>query len=122
VETPCAYYLRSGRRGDLCSDHRSGGPGKVNYGFTVNNKPIDMNTETQKLIPVGKLKGEIDGEFDAFYLATDANGQLYINRNPGFTKAAYRGGNGWEHITRDQLAKYEKQLHFIPARKRQIRM
>jgi hypothetical protein len=122
VETPCAYYLRSGRRGDLCSDHRSGGPGKVNYGFTVNNKPIDMNTETQKLIPVGKLKGEIDGEFDAFYLAMDVGGQLYLNRNLTYARGAYNKANGWEQISREHLAEYEKHLHFIPGRKRQMKM
>jgi len=81
-----------------------------------------MKTEAQDLTPLGKLKGEIDGEFEAFYLAMDADGQLYINRSPSYTKAAYKSADGWELITRNQLSKYEKQLHFIPARKRQMKM
>ena len=32
-----------------------------------------------ELVPVGKLKGEINGEFEAFYLAVDLHGNAYIN-------------------------------------------
>jgi hypothetical protein len=87
-------------------------------GKGLNTRP--MKNET--LMPLGKLKGEMNGEFEAFYLAMDAGGQLYINRDLGYRRTAYEKSNGWELITRSQLANYEKQLHFIAARKHQMKM
>ncbi|HEU5289437.1 MAG TPA: hypothetical protein VFU05_02265 [Cyclobacteriaceae bacterium] len=85
-------------------------------------KDIYMNdSATQKLTPIGKMKGEIDGEFEAFYVAVDTEGQLFINRDPEFSKDSLSKTKGWEPITRQQLNAYEKQLHFIPAQKRGLK-
>lgn len=85
-------------------------------------KDIYMNDSvTQKLTPIGKLKGEIDGEFEAFYVAVDPDGQLFINRDPEFSKDSLNKSKGWEPITRQQLDAYEKQLHFIPAQKKGLK-
>jgi hypothetical protein len=84
-------------------------------------KDIHMNKQDKdlpenQLIPVGKLKGEVNGEFEAFYLAVDKHGQTYINRSLEYSADAYNKSKGWEQISRQQLETYEKQLHFIPAR------
>jgi hypothetical protein len=82
--------------------------------------PNDMYMNEQneeKLTPIGKMKGELDGEFEAFYVAVDYTGQLFINHNPEFSKDSLLQSKGWEPITRQQLEVYEKHLHFIPQRK-----
>lgn len=85
------------------------------------SKDIHMNNQGKnlpedQLIPVGKLKGEVNGEFEAFYLAVDKHGQTYINRSLEYSDNAYNKSKGWEQISRQQLETYEKQLPFIPAR------
>jgi len=91
----------------------------------VNTNPIDKITlpkdtfmnnadSTNKLIPVGKLKGEINGEFEAFYVAVDGEGQAYINRNSSFGASRFVKSEEWQPISRKQLEAYEKELHFIP--------
>ena len=85
-------------------------------------KEINMNQlDTQKLIPVGKMKGEMDGEFEAFHIAVDHEGQLFINRNPEFSKDSLNKSKGWEPVTRQQLETYQKQLHFIPSHKKGLK-
>lgn len=76
-----------------------------------------------KLIPLGKLKGEIDGEFEAFYLAFSKDGNFFINRQPERTPGAglkidYDPAKGWEEITKEKLDGYLRQLHFIPSGKK----
>jgi len=80
----------------------------------MNNQGKDLPED--QLIPVGKLKGEVNGEFEAFYLAVDKHGQTYVNRSLESSEDAYNKSKGWEPISRQQLETYEKQLHFIPAR------
>jgi hypothetical protein len=83
---------------------------------------IYMNTpNTEKLTPIGKMKGEIDGEFEAFHVAVDYEGQLFINRDPEFSKDSLNKSKGWQPITRQQLETYEKQLHFIPTQKKGLK-
>ena len=94
--------------------------------FSIDNitlpKEINMNQlDTQKLIPVGKMKGEMDGEFEAFQIAVDREGQLFINRNPEFSNDSLNKSKGWEQITRQQLETYQKQLHFIPSHKKGLK-
>ncbi len=88
-------------------------------------KDIYMRNEKtiseDQLIPVGKLKGEINGEFEAFYLAVDANGTTYINRSIDFSSEAYHKSKGWEEITREDLERYRKELHFLPVRSKGIK-
>ncbi len=77
-------------------------------------------TDTVKLIPIGKMKGELDGEFEAFYLAIDKEGQVYLNRDPELSEDRYDKSRGWEPVTREQLKVYEKELHFIRHQKKRL--
>jgi hypothetical protein len=70
----------------------------------------------EHLIPVGKFKGEMDGEFEAFYLAVDSDGKTFINRSPDFSDDPYDKSKGWEQTSKDDLERFQKQLHFFPAR------
>lgn len=95
--------------------------GKLSIESIKTPKDIYMKDQTKtisrdQLIPVGKLKGEMDGEFEAFYLAVDHEGKTYMNPWPGVSRDAYDKSNGWREISRQELAMYEKQLHFLPAR------
>lgn len=69
---------------------------------------------TAKLTHIGKMKGEIDGEFEAFHVALDNDGGIFINHDPEYSRDSLFQSKGWEPITRQQLDAYEKQLHFIP--------
>ncbi len=83
---------------------------------------IHMNAPiAQQLTPIGKMKGELDGEFEAFHVSVDNEGQLFINRDPEFSKDSLNKSKGWERITRQQLETYEKQLHFIPTQKKGLK-
>lgn len=101
------------------------------YGHLDNTVSIDSLTlptnihtpmkDTTQLTPLGKMKGEINGTFEAFHVAVDKNGQLFINRNPTYAKDRFLKSNGWEPITRIQLEKFEKDLHFIPGQKHSLK-
>ncbi|HMR55868.1 MAG TPA: hypothetical protein PKC10_01030 [Cyclobacteriaceae bacterium] len=80
-----------------------------------------QQNDTTTLTPIGKMKGEIDGDFEAFYLAVDKDGQVYLNRDPDYSENRYDKSRGWELVTREQLAVYEKELHFIPHQKKSLR-
>jgi hypothetical protein len=86
---------------------------------------IFMNHETSvtesQLTPVGKMKGEIDGEFESFYVAVDNAGAIYINRDIEYSERAYDKTEHWKQISKEKLTEYEKELHFIPSRSRGIR-
>lgn len=70
------------------------------------------------LAPLGKMKGEVDGKFEAFYLAVDNEGTVFINRDPSYGADRFLKTSGWEAITMEQLREYEKNLHFIPHNNR----
>jgi hypothetical protein len=70
----------------------------------------------EDLVPIGKMKGMIEGEYEAFYVAVDKDGKVYINRDISYSADAYKKSNGWENIKKEQLDEYEKELHFIPNR------
>lgn len=74
-----------------------------------------------QLIPVGKMKGEIDGDFESFYVAVDNKGSIYINREIEYSESAYDKTDDWKQISREKLMEYEKELHFIPTRSRGVR-
>ena len=100
--------------------------GKLSIESISRPKDIYMKEETEtmsrdQLIPVGKLKGEMDGQFEAFYLAVDHEGRTYMNPWPGVSKEAYHRSNGWQEISRQELARYQKQLHFLPARSKGLK-
>jgi hypothetical protein len=80
-----------------------------------------QQTDTTTLTPIGKMKGEIDGDFEAFYLAVDKDGQVYLNRDPDYSENRYDKSRGWELVTHEQLSVYEKELHFIPHQKKSLR-
>jgi len=81
------------------------------------NEPLS----DEQLIPVGKMKGEVAGEFDAFYVGVDRKGEIYINRDIEYTEDAYNKTKGWEPISREKLKEYENALHFIPFKSRGIK-
>jgi len=83
------------------------------------NEYHDMEQHNAKtLAPLGKMKGEVDGKFEAFYLAVDNEGTVFINRDPPYGADRFLKTNGWEAITMEQLREYEKKLHFIPHNNR----
>lgn len=91
------------------------GVDRITLPMDLYNKENPMKQQqAQQLIPVGKMKGEIDGKFEAFYLALDQEGQLYINRDPPYGEERFMKSNGWETISNEQFRTYEEQLHFIP--------
>lgn len=72
---------------------------------------------SNELIPLGKMKGEIDGEFDSFYVAIDKDARVFINRNISYSESAYDKNEAWKEISMDDLKGYERDLHFIPVSK-----
>lgn len=81
----------------------------------------ELVVSEHQLIPVGKMKGEIDGDFESFYVAVDSKGLIYINRDIDYSEKAYDKSESWQQITKARLNEYEKELHFIPARSKGIR-
>ncbi|HEX8041847.1 MAG TPA: hypothetical protein VF490_22025 [Chryseosolibacter sp.] len=78
--------------------------------------------DTEQLNPVGKMKGEINGGFESFYIAVDREGQLFINHDPEYSEDRYKKSNGWKPITRQQLEAYEGDLRFFPSQRKSLRM
>jgi hypothetical protein len=84
----------------------------------INQHPDMEQHNATTLAPLGKMKGEIDDKFEAFYLAVDNEGTVFINRDPPYGADRFLKTNGWEAITMEQLREYEKHLHFIPQNNR----
>lgn len=76
--------------------------------------PMRNHKHLRKLIPLGKMKGEYNGEYDSFYVALDRDASIFINRNLEYSDSAYFKSNRWEKITQNQLKEYADQLCFIP--------
>jgi hypothetical protein len=74
----------------------------------------DKNMRQEQLIPLGKMKGEVNGEFDSFYVAIDKNARIFINRDIDYGPNAFTKNKKWEEITRTKLAEYERDLSFRP--------
>lgn len=89
--------------------------------------PYDIFMQEERIIsnnqltPVGKMKGEIDGEFESFYVAVDGEGAIYINRDIEYSDNAYDKSEDWKQISKEKLMEYERDLHFIPSQARGIR-
>lgn len=81
----------------------------------------EKNISESQLTPVGKMKGDIDGEFESFYVAVDREGSIYINRDIEYSERAYDKTDDWKQISRGKLAEYEKQLDFLPSRSKGIK-
>ena len=101
-------------------NHKEFKPGRISMPYDIFMKEEQGASEGQ-LVPVGKMKGEIDGEFESFYVAVDNQGQIYINRDIEYTEHAYEKTNEWKQISREKLGEYERELHFIPNRSRGIK-
>ncbi len=84
----------------------------------INQYPEMEQHNANTLAPLGKMKGEIDEQFEAFYLAVDNEGTVFINRDPPYGSDRFLKTNGWEAITMEQLKEYEKELHFTPHNNR----
>ena len=86
---------------------------------------IFMKDETEitehQLTPVGKMKGEIDGEFESFYVAVDHQGAVYINRDIEYSERAYDKTDDWKQISKEKLMEYERDLHLIPSKTKGVR-
>lgn len=99
---------------------RSGMPDRI-----VMPYDIFMNSEREvwedQLTPVGKMKGEIRGEFESFYVAVDSKGSIYINRDIEYSARAYEKTDAWMQISREKLMEYERELSFIPSHSRGVR-
>lgn len=95
-------------------------PEQVAMPYDIFRNEESTMSENQ-LTPVGKMKGEIDGEFESFYVAVDSKGFIYINRDIEYAESAYDKNEAWQQISRKRLMEYEKQLHFIPSRSKGIR-
>ncbi len=95
--------------------------GKITLPNDIYMKEEEQPIREDQLIPVGKLKGEIDGEFEAFYLAVDKAGQTYINHSPEFSDSAYQKSKGWEQISKQDLKRFEAHLHFIPLKSKGLK-
>lgn len=80
-----------------------------------------MKSNGQQLNPIGKMKGEINDEFESFYLAQDKDGKIYMNRNPEYSQNRYSQVKGWELITQAQLDEYKKKLHFITHKTKRLK-
>lgn len=76
--------------------------------------PMESKQSPTALIPLGKMKGEVDGEFDSFYVAIDRDARIFINRNINYNDAAYEKSEAWKEISMNDLERYERDLHFIP--------
>jgi hypothetical protein len=81
----------------------------------------DRSISENQLTPVGKMKGEIDGEFESFYVAVDREGAIYISRDIEYSERAYDKTDNWKQISREKLMEYEKDLDFIPSRSRGVK-
>lgn len=101
------------------SNHVLFRPERIAMPYDIFMKDETSVTESQ-LTPVGKMKGEIDGEFESFYVAVDNAGAIYINRDIEYSERAYDKTDDWKQISREKLTEYEKDLHFIPSRSRGI--
>ena len=77
--------------------------------------------QDQKLIPLGKMKGEVDDNYDSFYVAIDNEGKLFINRNLEYGKEAYLKSDRWQSISIPELKEYERHLHFIPMKSKGLK-
>lgn len=81
----------------------------------------EKGTTEDQLTPVGKMKGEIDGEFESFYVAVDNQGAVYINRDIEYSERAYNKTDDWKQISKEKLMEYERDLHFMPSQSKGVR-
>jgi len=95
-------------------------PDRIAMPYDIFMKDESGTTEDQ-LTPVGKMKGEIDGEFESFYVAVDNQGAVYINRDIEYSERAYEKTDDWKQISKEKLMEYEKDLHFISSQGKVLR-
>lgn len=76
--------------------------------------PMEKKHDTLQLIPLGKMKGEINGQFEAFYVAMDTKGNFYKNHNPSYSKERWFKSRDWEILTYRQIMEYDKHLTLLP--------
>jgi hypothetical protein len=77
-------------------------------------QPMEKKQDTTALIPLGKMKGEINGQFTAFYVAMDGKGNFFRNENPTYAKDRWIKSDNWKHLSYQEFMNYEKQLYFLP--------
>lgn len=77
-------------------------------------QPNEKKRDSTELIPLGKMKGEINGEFEAFYVAMDGQGNFFMNHNPTYAKDRWVKSDDWKQLSYQEFMRYEKELHFLP--------
>ena len=95
-------------------------PDRIAMPYDIFMEDEKKTTENQ-LTPVGKMKGEIDGEFESFYVAVDNQGAVYINRDIEYSERAYNKTDDWKQISKEKLMEYERDLHFMPSQSKGVR-
>lgn len=108
------WLILDGIRGTHTSHH-------VSINSIETPKDIYMREAENKegLIMVGKMKGEINGEFEAFYLAVNRHGEMFVNHDLSLNQEPSKSP-GWQSISRQQLEEYEKHLHFLPLKNNRL--
>lgn len=78
------------------------------------------NSKEETVFPAGKLKGEINGEFEAFYLAVDKDGKFFKNYSLPFKGNPYAKANDWQEISTTELVKYLRHLSFVNKKQKSL--
>lgn len=112
------FLLSNAKRGESTSTPFSTDRIAMPYDIFMEN---ESEVSEDQLTPVGKMKGEIDGEFESFYVAVDNQGTIFINRDIEYSERAYDKTEDWKQISREKLMEYEKDLHFIPSKSKGVR-
>ncbi len=77
-------------------------------------QPHEKKRDSTELIPLGKMKGEINGKFEAFYVAMDGQGNFFMNHNPTYAKDRWVKSDDWKQLSYQEFMRYEKELRFLP--------
>lgn len=75
----------------------------------------------EMLTPIGRFKGELNGQYESFYAATDRKGSYFINHNMSYSPEAYVKSDDWKEISKEQYQKYKDTLHLMSSSPKRIK-
>ncbi len=87
----------------------------------LTQQPMQTKPDTTELIPLGKMKGEVNGKFEAFYVAMDRRGNFFKNENPAYSNERWKMSPDWKPLSYNQFMEYDKQLQFLPLKSKQLK-
>lgn len=87
----------------------------------LTQQPMQTKPDTTELIPLGKMKGEVNGKFEAFYVAMDRRGNFFKNENPAYSNERWKMSPDWKPLSYNQFMQYDKQLQFLPLKSKQLK-